>query len=297
MPTRHSLADALSASNPVTAEALERAELDGTLDELGAALTLRAQEPRVVRSGGRRRRWLRLPRTTRGVALAGAVGLLIAGGAAAATAVLTTYTGHYYSLGNPGGPGEELLMGAPNFCQAALKLSSDITYPAGYESWRPWVLIDEVAQPKVTTSGACGSNIPGEVSATTTGALHGWFAMSAFCAWIYDWRDAETSSDTVEAAHAASVIASALNWSAVTAEDPNPSAAPVSETPHGLDGDHSIFGWFIPFQSAVQSGDAAQVSDLINSNYGTAGCSRFDPPADSDGGTVNPYLTGSQGQS
>jgi hypothetical protein len=38
----------------------------------------------------------------------------------------------------------------------------------------------------------------------------------------------------------------------------------------------------------VLRGDTTTVDGLIASNYGTAGCSYFDPPASSDGGTVNP---------
>ena len=238
----------------------------------------------------------------RGVALAGAIGLVVVGGAAAATSILTTHTGQYdrgWEI-QAGGPGERLLEGAPNFCEAALKLSSDISYPSGYAAWRPWVLVSEAQQPKVTTTGACGTNSPGgeggnaEVS---TGALHGWFAMSAFCAWVYDWRDAENSSNTAEASHAASVIASALSWPAVVAEDPHPTAGPITlnKKANVLHGSFSLFGWFIPLQSAVHSGSLARVDDLIGRHY--ASCDNFAPPADSDGGTVNPIAAQQNGQS
>jgi hypothetical protein len=79
----------------------------------------------------------------------------------------------------------------------------------------------------------------------------------------------------------------------VIAEDPHPTAGPLHRTPHGLDGDKSIFGWFLPFRRAVLSGDTATVNELIASNYGTAGCSSFVPAARSHGGTVNPLLRSS----
>lgn len=289
----------LRAANRVPIGTGGAAGSQALLDELGTRIV--AEPVAAERSvGGARRRMRLRPRfARRGVLLASVAGLLVVGGAAAAT-ILTTYTGHYNKGWEikAGGPGEDMLMGAPNFCQAALKLSSDITYPAGYAAWRPWVLIAETQQPKVTTTGACGSNSSGgegKATEASTGALRGWFAMSAFCAWVYDWRDAENSGNTAEAARAASVIAGALRWPAVVAEDPHPSAGSGS---YGTLQQHmTLFGWFIPFQSAVRSGDASQVGELIRRPDGGAGCSYFDPPADSDGGTVNPYASKPQGHS
>ena len=301
MPTPHELENALSAADPIASRRPANAELDEALDELGASLVLHRQPPTTYARPGRTRRFRR-PRTARGVALSGAVGLVLVGGAAAATTILTTYT-REYNKGweiQAGGPGERLLEGAPNFCKAALKLSSDITYPSGYAAWRPWVLVSEAQQPKVTTTGACGTNSPGgeggnaEVS---TGALHGWFAMSAFCAWVYDWRDAENSNNTTEASHAASIIAGALSWPAVAAEDPHPTAGPITlnKTANVLHGNSSLFGWFIPLQGAVQSDNLTRVNDLIDRHY--ASCDNFVPPADSDGGTVNPIVAQKSSQS
>jgi hypothetical protein len=44
-------------------------------------------------------------------------------------------------------PGEELDPAAPDFQQAALSLSADIPYPAGYDSWRRWVLTEQAPGP------------------------------------------------------------------------------------------------------------------------------------------------------
>jgi hypothetical protein len=286
MPGQHQLDRALRAADPISVESLASVDLGLVLDELGAALT---DQPRgrLTPRGWRRER-VRRPRTARGVALAGVIGIVLAGGAAAATVALTTYTGQYNKGWevSAGGPGENLLTGAPNFCKAALKLSADIEYPAGYESWRPWVLIAETGQPKVTTTGACGANNAGGEGADTlasTGALRGWFAMSAFCAWASYWRQAQASGDTTQAADAASVIAGALTWPAVVAEDPHPSSSVTGDlgTTHP-----SLFGWFIPIQTAVANRNTAAVSTLLTSNGSS--CRLFVPPEDSHGGTVNP---------
>lgn len=214
--------------------------------------------------------------------LASVLGVLVVGGAAAAATILTTYTGKYVT-GHDAlsiGPGQLMRIDAPDYCQAALKLSSDIPYPSGYEGWRTWELLNEGSWQKVTPSGSCENNNPYlGVYKVTTGAERGFFAMSAFCAWVSDWQAAESSGNTSEASNAASEIAGALKWPAVVAEDPHP-AYPQQEQ----NGYISTFGWFIPLQNAVQSGDASQVSDaLAKSN-----CPAYVPPAASDGGTVYP---------
>lgn len=85
------------------------------------------------------------------------------------------------------------------------------SYPQGYQTWRDFLISDEIA------------NADGSTEAS--GALHGWFAASAFCAWVRVWRQADLSGDTVTASAAAQMIAQAATWRAVTALDPNPSAS------------------------------------------------------------------------
>ena len=117
--------------------------------------------------------------------------------------------------------------------------------------------------------------------------------MSAFCAWVYDWRDAKRAGDEAIAQRAADAIGQAPRWQAVRAEDEQPTASPVHQTRSGLQGQHTLFGWFLPFRDAVLRGDITTVDHLIASNYGTAGCSYFKPPPSSHGGTVNPLASGS----
>jgi hypothetical protein len=187
---------------------------------------------------------------------------VIGAGVATAAAVLHARTGIFPSSTEVpiGGPGEELNPAAPDFRSVALKLSADIPYPGGYESWRDLVITREIQ----TSDGGL----------ETTGALRGYFAASAFCAWVQDWRHATTGGDTSEAATAAQAIAAAPAWKAVTAEDPhpNPSAAndPGAET-------GTLFGWMLPYRDAVLSGDGNRVDHLLAAGYGDGKCWLADP--------------------
>lgn len=270
----------MHAGDPIAAESLDAHGIQEAMDGIGTAITAHPRRAPI-----RRRR--RPVAHRRGLIVALAA-MVVIGGAAAASQVLSTYTGHYAKGWQikAGGPGEYLRMQAPNFCQAALKTSSDLPYPPGDSAWRPWVLITELQVPHVSSAGACASD--NGATTVSTGAVHGFFAMSAFCAWVYAWRDAKAAHNPAAAERAAETIDVAPRWKAVIAEDPHPTAGPLHRTPHGLDGDKSIFGWFLPFRRAVLSGDTATVNELIASNYGTAGCSFFVPPARSHGGTVNP---------
>jgi hypothetical protein len=209
----------------------------------------------LLRSASRSRR-LKL-------AFAAAIVAAIVGvGAAAAAGVFHARTGVFPSTTEipMGGPGEELNPAAPDFRSVALHLSSDIPYPSGYQSWRDLVITREIK----TADGGL----------ETTGALRGWFAMSAFCAWVDDWRQATSAGNSSEAEQAASTIAAAPGWSAVTAEDPhpNPSAAndPGAET-------GTLFGWFLPYRDAVLAGDTGRVSHLLATRYGDGRCQLADP--------------------
>jgi hypothetical protein len=278
----------LKARDPAPGGVAITNSLDDALDDLGASLTS------VPRSEPRRRsarRWRIAPRN---LLLTGAILAVVAGGATAA-GLLGTYTGRY-AKGREiklGGPGEYLRQGGTGFCQAALRLSSDLQYPSGYADWRLWVLVVEADVKHVTTSPTCDS--PGGSIEVPSGAVHGYFAMSSFCAWVYDWRHAKLTGNDGEAERAAEVIDAATRWKAVIAEDPHPSAGPLHRERFGLrfglGGGHSLFGWFLPFRSAVLNGDVTRVGELIASGYGTAGCSTFNPPSASHGGTTRTALT------
>jgi len=236
------------------------AGIDAALDELAQSITAETYSPLAPHVERRRFR----PRVKVVVVVAAVA--LMAGGVATAAGVLPVYSGVFASGGNvdAGGPGENMNMAAPDFGSAALKLSSDIPYPAGYAAWRDWVVTEQAPGPGQATAG----------DQVTTGALRGWFAASAFCAWVQDWRQATLTGNTTEAAAAASTISAAPNWSAVTAEDPNPSALAPND-PGAEPG--TLFGWLLPYRSAVLAGDSATVTHLLASGYGDGKCWLADP--------------------
>jgi hypothetical protein len=212
------------------------------------------------------RRW-RLGNRPR-AALAGiaAFALLGAGVAVAATQLFVpTHTHEYPPKGMivGGGPGELLNMDGTDFRQIALKMSSDIPYPAAYGSWRDYVISMEYqtqCHPRGPT-GRCEwtPRVP-------AGQLHGAFAASAFDAWVLDWRHDMMTGRQAAAARDARVISGALHWKAVTDWDPHPSTSVPGDggTTHP-----STFGWMIPFIQAVGAGYLAGVDRLILSDrYG-----------------------------
>jgi hypothetical protein len=287
-PTRKRVMSLLEASDPLAGRDPASEGVRDALDQMADAITRRPRsEP--SRDHGRRRVLAR----PRGLLAVGATLLLLAGGATAATKLLTAETGTYahgWEI-KAGGPGENLRLAGSDFCRVALRLSSQVPYPPGFADWRPWVLVAEEGVPRVTASGSCGSRNQSRHAQVTSGALRGFFAMSAFCAWVYDWRDAMRAGDGTVAERAAAEVNAAPGWNAVRAEDQHLTAGPLHATRYGLQGEHSLFGWFLPFKEAVSRGDVTTVGRLIASNYGTAGCPYFRPPAASHGGTVNPLLS------
>ncbi len=239
----------LEANDPADGIALTAPAVDAALDELGAAimaLPVSASPPR---------------RFTRPfLALGVAAAMIVIGGGVAAGAVLSAHTGKVVPKAQVpmGGPGEELNPAAPDFRSVALQISADIPYPPGYGSWRELVIGD-------------ASDPSGQVS---SGALHGWFAMSAFCAWVRDWDQAVGAGDSAGAATASQTIAQAPDWKAVTDEDPHPNPSAPND-PGAETG--TLFGWLLPYRAAVLAGDRAQVERLLANRYGDGRCSLYDP--------------------
>jgi hypothetical protein len=237
----------LTACDPAARLVLANPRIDGALDALGAAIVAAPTPPRRSR-------------VSRPVlALAFAVAAVAIGGGVAAGAVLSAHTGATVPPADVpmGGPGEELNTAAPDFRSVALQIASDIPYPRGDGSWRDRV---------VSLSAGDGQ--------TSSGALHGWFAMSAYCAWVRHWDQATASGDSAAAASAAQVIAQAPNWKAVTDEDPNPDPSAAND-PGAETG--TLFGWFLPYRNAVLADDRTRVEHLLSSGYGNGRCSLYDP--------------------
>lgn len=235
---------------------IRRARLDGS--EVQFVLEALARDV-VARPRSRHSFVLRRLKLASAAALVAAI---VGVGVAAAAGAFHARTGTYPSGPNShvGGPGEELDPSAPDVRSVALNISSDIPYPAAYASWRDLVISREIQH--------AGGGLE------TTGALRGWFAGSAFCAWVDDWRHATAAGDSTEATQAATEIGAAPTWAAVTAEDPHPSASrpndPGAET-------GTLFGWMLPYRDAVMSGDSARVAHLLATNYGDGKCRLADP--------------------
>lgn len=256
--------DLLAASDPVRSLDLDAGSLDSTLDEIGAAIV---SSPRTEAAYAHRRpRPFARRRLLVALVAAGVVVLSASGIAAAA---LTARTGQFQptpeqiASASPaqaeemqsnldmGGPGELLNPGASDFAAVALQVAADIPYPKDYDSWRDFLIARE------TYVG------PDDVR-VSEGALRGWFAGSAFIAWVHSWRQALVAGDEATAQQAAEAISRAPGWSAVTDIDPQPDpSAPGDAGPVG-----TLFGWMLPYRDAVSAGDLSRVEHLLATGYG-----------------------------
>jgi hypothetical protein len=255
----------LEACDPVGRLALVSEGIEGALDEIGAAITSRLPHGARRRSMGARRRVLVLAATM----------LVIGAGVAAGAVVFGAHTGLFPSKAEEamGGPGEALNPAAPDFRAVALQIASDIPYPRGYASWREWVLKTQVPTSGQETSSG-GSQSPFPSGLVSTGALHGWFAASAYCAWVQSWRQASIAGDANAIAQAAHTIAQAPGWKAITDEDPHPDPTAAND-PGAVSG--TLFGWMLPYRDAVLAGDRARVEHLLATGYGGGQCWLSDP--------------------
>ena len=269
----------LKAGDPVEPSALSGDGIESALDEIGAEITGRSR----LTSPKRRRLSMSKPRAALAIGFATiGIGAAVAGGSQ-----LGTRTGVFIptpqeiaqvARTNPekakmpqmilsnGGSGEELDPAAPDFEEVYVQLASDIPFPEGYEWWRDWLIADEVKSLKGDVEGlkAAPESFTEKWGVVkirvTSGGLRGNVAMSAFCAWVFDWRDAEITGDSEGAAEAAKVISEALNWKAVKAADPNPDPTVVGD----MGFIHpSLFGWILPYRDAVLAGDRARIDQLL----------------------------------
>lgn len=269
----------LRAANRVSTEALSTRALTDHLEDLGARVT--AVEP-TRESQNHPRRRARASRRT--VVVGSVLGVLVVGGAAAAAGVLTTYTGQSTSgwLAKAIGSGEELRVGVPGYCQAALSATSNIPFPsADVTAWKDWALLGELgSNVPITIDQLCNTTMAWDGAAdggtghtgTTTDSLQLHFTQSAFCAWSEDWLTSMANGDGASAAAAATQIEAALKWPLSNAIDPSPSST-------------SPLGWFQPVKEAVESNDVAPVQSLFQSDSPSGYCASYLPPASSNNGT------------
>lgn len=239
----------LRAADPVGDAGLRDSRLDAALDELGQSIIVRAPARPARRPQPRARR----------IALIAVLALVLAvGGATAAGWFINAHTGRYPRHAwevTAGGPGEALNVAGTNFRSVAAQVTADIRFPARYASWRGWVFSTVSPGAQTCPSGSTR----GCISTVTTGALRGWVAMGAFCAWTVDWRQSVRAGRLTQAAADARMIASAPAWSAVRGERP------------------ILFSWILPYLPAVAAGDRARVDALLASGtYGNR-CWSADP--------------------
>lgn len=254
----------LETRDPVDRSTLSGDGIEGALDEIGAEIAGRSRSATSQRA---RRFSISRPRTALLIGFA-TIGI---GAAVAAGSQLSAHTGHFKPTAqeiaqvaktNPekakmmqaevggGGPGEDLNPAGADFGEVYRQLSSDIPFPKGYESWRDSLIARDVKFMKKNDDAL-----------VTSGAIHGWFAMSAFCAWVLDWRHAEIVGDTQAATQDARVISEAPSWKAVIDQDPHPHPNALGD--RNGPSDYSLFGWMLPFRDAVLAGDSVQVEHLL----------------------------------
>lgn len=210
----------------------------------GGGRAASAQLGRVARRRGGSRRGAR-----RAVTLAAAFAV-IGGGTAAAADYLASHTGEVNSGWEiaAGGPGENLRLDGTDFPEVLRSVTADIPFPT--QAARDRALAGRDFAPEADTMAS-------------TGAVRGWTASWAICAWVQDWASS-LDSDPVRAAAAVHVLDEARTWSAVTAVDPHPSMTGYrNDQGHGTP---TQFGWLIPILDGVHAGSVTSVVDASQSN-------------------------------
>ena len=265
----------LRAANPLPSGFAHTEGTRARLDEIRLWARSGPREPEA-RPGWRRSFARRGAR--RGVVVASAVGVLVAGGAAAAIVALP----------------DAVSDGASGSCQTLINATANVPYPAGDQAWRNWALLTSPPR-KIGTTLQEACNDPSQQSiggphqghyAVSIPIFQGVVAQSAFCAWADAWLSAARSGDTASESQAASEIAGALQWPASRAFlQPNSANGPLTGGP-------GMLSWLSTAQQAVQAGNVAEVASMFDSPR-TAGsspilshCSTYTPPANSDSGTV-----------
>jgi hypothetical protein len=253
--------DAVAEIDPLRGSPPRSAGIESAMNEIASAIALTSAR------AGSRRKLLTRPR------IAGVVAAVLAAsaGVAAADVFFGAHTGLFPTKAERavGGPGEALDPAAPDFRAVAFEAAEDIPYPDGYSSWRDWVIEGQAPTPE---TGPGGATYPAGL--VSTGALRGWFAASAFCAWVQSWRNAVISGDSATAGGAAAAITHAPGWKGVRDEDaqPDPGKANDAGAERG-----TIFGWMLPYREAVLAGDRSQVEHLLATGYGNGKCWLADP--------------------
>lgn len=171
------------------------------------------------------------------------VAAVVVAGAVAATAaalnMLSAATGIYVRAGDRNaqavGTGQAIALGAPDDVSVGVKLTQDIPFAPGYESWRAGT----IAFQTTLNSGA-----PQGHAFMTSSALRWQVAESAVCSWLTYYVASQAAGDTAAATSAAAQIKAAPSWPAITG----------LSYPSGLG----------PVVAAAGTGDAKLVQALID---------------------------------
>jgi hypothetical protein len=185
----------------------------------------------------RRRRTARIASVTLAVAVAGA-------GTAAAADFISTHTGQHTSGWevDAAGPGELLNMGGDDRAAVFDELTADIPFAPGYEDERAWALDFFPAETDVRM---------------TDSTLRSWMAGLAVCTWADAWVAADDAGNGAAQDAAATVLAEAVEWEDITAND-DPDAH-ITES-----GEHLSYRWWVrPLAAAAGAGDRAALMDVV----------------------------------
>ncbi len=149
------------------------------------------------------------------LAIAALAVLAAAGTVAAAGAALNLFSaasGIQVHAGDPNaratGTGEAIAMGAYNDVSVGVKLTRDIPFAPGYESWRARTVAFE-------TYLGPGSPPAGKAFITSS-ALRWQVAQSAVCSWLNYYLASKAAGETAGASRAAAQLTAAPHWPAIT---------------------------------------------------------------------------------
>jgi hypothetical protein len=144
-----------------------------------------------------------------------------------------------------GGPGENYRLNGSDFATALAPLAEAIPYPDQASRARSLRrVIEEYGDEE------------GEAS---TGALRGFLARGAICAWSHSWQAANTAGNQAASTSATEALRGALTWSAVTDLDPHPTMVDTSGDVPGP----TIFGYLPAIIKATDRGHTAKLSSVL----------------------------------
>lgn len=141
-----------------------------------------------------------------------------------------------------GGPGEKLVMTAPDYGQVVAEETADIPFPS--DEARRFAV-------RLQVRDARGGVV-------STGAVRAWVAASAVCAWANDWAVATRDGDEAGRAEATSRLREAPSWPAVV----------VIESAQAASGEEPLFPYLDELADAAEGRDLAAVASVFAGHTG-----------------------------